>query len=361
MANSPESILNYIPLSSSVETVKTGIPKVLPEAFWTTTEKVVGDKANYIKYVGTRQVSRVVPYGAPPMQTKKLDVSDQSIKLLHSTEKMPFSQELFRVFRAWEDYKPQQMFAKQQIAHQGLQFRQRFDNLRLAAVTQVLANGALYFDANGNLLPTSSGADLTIDQLVPANNKNQLNGLITASWATASTDIVGNVNAIKRQAIQLTGFPITTAYYGKNIPSYLATNTAVSPFLSRNAARNEQFLSTGQIPDGVLDLKWVPVQNAFYEDQSGTVQTIFGDDAITFAPDISAAVYCLFEGSYLVPSSFGMFADGMAALNSLSEVYGMGRYAYLDVPPTQINDVAFDTFLPLLRVPNAFFLADVTP
>lgn len=361
MARSPEEILNYLPLSTAVESIKTGIPKVLPDAFWTTTERVVGDKANYIQYKGTRQVARLTPYGAPPVQTKKVDISDKSIKLLHANEKMPFSQELFRVFRAWAKYEPQQMFAMQQIEYQALQFKQRFDNLRLAAVTSMMANGKLWFDASGNLLPTSSGADLTIDYGVPANNTGQLNGLISASWATTTTDIVTQVNGIKRAAVQATGYPITTAYYGKNIPGYLSTNAATQQFLSRNSVRNEQFLATGEIPDGVLGLRWVPVQNAFWADSTDAVQTIFGDDAVTFAPDISPSVYCLFEGSYLVPSSFGMFGDGMAALDSLAEVYGMGRYAFLDTPPVQIFDVAFDTFMPMLRVPEAFFMADVTP
>lgn len=362
MARSPEEILNYLPLSASVELVKTGIPKVLPDAFWSTTEKVLGDKANYIQYQGTRQVAKIAPYGAPPRQADKISLTDKSVKLLHATEKLAFSQDLFRVFRQWEKYEPQQMMASQHIEYQGLQFRQRFDNLRLAAVTSTLANGVLYFDSSGNLLPTSSGADLTLDQGVPAGNKDQVGGIISASWATAATDIVGHVNALKRKAVQDTGYPLKYAFYGKNIPSYLANNTGFGTFLSRNnPTRNEQFVSTGLIPEGILDLTWVPVQNGFFEDSGGTVRSFFGDDAITFAPEINASTYVMFEGSYLVPSSFGLFADSMAALRSMSEVYGMGRYAYLDVPPTQIFDVAFDTFMPLLRVPKAFFMCDVTP
>lgn len=361
MANSIEAILNYLNLSSSVETVKAGVPKVLPEAFWTMTERVIGDKANYIKYTGTRQVARVSPYGAPPVQTKKVDVSDQNIKLLHTEEKMPFSQELYRVFRDWENYKPQQMFARQQIVYQGEQFAQRFDNLRVASVTQMLALGLLYFDVNGNLLPTSSGADLTIDYGVPANNKNQLNGLISASWATTSTNIVNQINNIKMTAVQTTGHPLKYAFYGKNIAGYITNNTSMQYYLARNAQLNEKFISTGTIPPGVLDLIWVPVQNAFFEDQNGTVQEIFGADTVTFFPEITKNIYTLFEGSMLVPSSFGMFADAMAALSSLTEMYGRFRYAYLDVPPTQIFDVAGDTFLPMLRNPSSIFIADVTP
>jgi len=359
--NSIEAILNFLPLSKSVESVKGGIPKVLPEAFWTNKEQVMGDKANYIKYTGTRQVARLVPYGSPPVQTKKVDITDQSVKLLHAEEKMAFSQELYRVFRDWENYKPQQQFARQQLVHQGEQFANRFDSLRTATVTQGLGRGALYFDAAGNLLPTSAGADLSLDYGVPANNKNQINGIISASWATASTDIVTQINNLKMTAMQTTGYPLKYAFYGKNIAGYIANNTSMQAYLARNMQLNEKWLATGSIPPGVLDLIWVPVQSSFFEDQNGVVREIFPSDTVTFTPDIDSGFYTLFEGSMLVPTGFGMFADAAAALSSLAEIYGRFRYAYLDIPPTQIFDVAGDTFLPMFRVPDAMFIADCTP
>ena len=43
MAKSLESILGHVFLTGLVEQVKTGIPKVLPDAFWSTKKDVLGD------------------------------------------------------------------------------------------------------------------------------------------------------------------------------------------------------------------------------------------------------------------------------------------------------------------------------
>lgn len=365
MARSPQEILNYLPLTTAVQTVKTGIPNVLPDVFWSTKEQILGDKASYIQYTGTRAVAKVTPYGSPPRQTRKLDISDKSVRLLHASEEMPFSQELYDIFRAWEDYKPQQARALQQIDHQATQFRQRFDNLRVAATTMVLgAAGLLYFDVDGNLLPTSSGADLTVDMGVQANNKNQLNGIIAASWATTSTDIISQIINLKVQAAKDTGYPLKYALYGKKIPGYFAANTTVQNFMARNSAMNDFFLKTMEIPNGFMDLQWIPVYTAFFEDSGGTNREIFDGDAVTFCPEINKSTWTFFEGSFPVPSQYGaIYPSADQALAAMKDVYGIGRYAYLPNPtaPVTIHDVSFDTFMPMIRVPNAFYFADVTP
>src|SRR5688500_14423157 len=132
-------VLNYVPLTESVEAVRTGIPRVLPDEFWTTTENVPGNKARHIKYTGTRKVARVAPYGSPPRQVEHLPLEDQPMIFLHTIEEIAFRQELLDILRQWEDYRPQQKFALDEIARQGEHFRRRFDNLRTAAVLSTLA------------------------------------------------------------------------------------------------------------------------------------------------------------------------------------------------------------------------------
>jgi hypothetical protein len=94
---------------------------VLPPEFWTTTENVSGVNARLIEFSGTRRTARVVPYGAPAKQAEKVSLSDRGIILLSSREEMAFRDELLKILREWEDYKPQQAFAMKEIAHQGEQ------------------------------------------------------------------------------------------------------------------------------------------------------------------------------------------------------------------------------------------------
>lgn len=351
-------LLSYVPLTEAVETQRTGIPKVLPAEFWTTTEDVSGDKARLVEYQGTRRVARVAPYGAPPRQVEHLPLSDRAVILLHTIEEIGFRDELIRILREWEDYKPQQQFAMREIARQGEGFRQRFENLEVAAVQKTIADGRLYFDADGNLLPTSSGAKLTVDQQVPAGNRVTAG----ASWATAGTDIIGDVNARKKAQVQAGGPPFKYAIYGQNIPGYLANNTGISRLWAFNLAYQNQYLQTGIAPKEMLELIWIPAQSAFWEDQTGTVQEIFPADQVTFTPEINSSTWTLYRGSKLVPTQWGPFPDAVAALRSMAEVFGRGRYAKIPPEnPSQIVDVGFDTFLPRIKQPNWWLFYDTTP
>lgn len=354
-------LLSWTNLMRPVELVKTGIPRVLPAEFWTVTEEVMGDRAKVVEYTGTRRVARVNPYGSPARLVEKVGVSDRNVILLNSTEEMQYTDELYRVLRQWGSYAPQQKWAMDQIAQQGELFVQRQTNLETAAVTAMLANGVLWFDSSGNLLSSSSGASLTVDYQIPANNKNQLNGLIAADWSTTTTDIVGQINAIKVRAVQTTGYPLRYAFYGQNIPGYFNKNTSIQNYWWRNPQFSASYLDTGRMPPGMLELEWVPVQNAFYEDSSGSVVQIFGGDTVTFTPDINATTYAMYHGSQFVPTRFDFFPNAEAVHASAREVYGMYRYAKVLDNPYRIVEIDGNTFLPRFKIPNSIYIADVTP
>ncbi len=361
MAYNVNDLLSYVPLMAPVETVKTGIPNVLPPEFFTLTEDIPGHVAEVVEMPGTRRTARVAPYGSPPRLVDKIDLSVRPLTLLHTIEEMSFRDELFRWLRNWDQYQPMQMRAKDEIARQGAQFAARQDNLDVAVVTSMLANGIAWFDGNGEVLPSATGAKLTVDQGIPAANKNQLGGIISASWATAATNIVNQINAIKVQAAKTTGYKLKYAFYGANIPGYFAANDSIKPLWQYNQAFNNSYLNTGVMPPQMLELIWIPAQLAFFTDSTGTDQSIFPADQVTFTPDINAMTYAYLRGSYPVPKGFTWGATAENILSSFDEVFGRFRYAYGRVNPSGIVDTMGNTFMPRLKVPAAYFLADTTP
>lgn len=363
MAYSIEQILGFVPLTAAVEKVKAGVPRLLPPEFYrrNPADQVLGNKARMINYSGTRKNARLAPYGAPPRQIDQLARESQDVILLHTIENLPFQQELFLQLRRLDQYTVQKM-AADEIAFQAMGAATRQTNLESSAVHVMLANGKLWFDTSGNLLATSSGADITVDYGVPANNLNQLNSLISSSWATTSTDIPKQINNIKMAAVQTTGYPLKTALYGKNIMSYLMQNDFVKYYLARNPVANDRWKDTNQIPDGLFDLKWINMQNTFFEDSSGTVTEIFGGDTVTFCPDITPMTYSIYEGSYPVPKSLTLAQNVEQQLANMEIKYGQFGYAMMNPgSPSQIIGVYGDTFMPRLKVPAAFFVSDVTP
>jgi len=361
MAYSLDDVLGYQHLTAAVQLTKSGLPDILPPAFFTTTEKVSGDKASYVQTYGQRKLARRIPYGAPPRAVEKLAIGQKELRLLNFRETMPFNHELFNIFRQWEAYAMQQQYALDQVRYQAEGFQARFMNIRKAVVMSTVATGAIYIDADGGLLPDATSAVVTIDQGIPANNKGQLNGIVSASWSDPATNIVEQIRNIHSQAIRNSGYPLKYAVYGKNVAGYITNNSMAKTFFPF-AAGGDYALDLalrGTLPKGMMGLEWIPAQSAYFEKEDGTQVDQFPADQVTFLPEIDKTTYTLFEGSTLVPSQFGIFNDVMTAFKSAKEVFGAGGYAkWMD--PMAIHGEYFDVFLPHFKVPASVFILDTT-
>lgn len=362
MAQTIQQILGYVALQEAIETVKPGIPFTLPDGFMNMREDTILDMGRYVQFEGTRRTSQRTAYNAPHVQVALRDIEQRDVKLIPTREKITLEPWVFKFLRSYNAYEIDQ--AKKEVARNIFNFKKRFENLRIAAITSTVFKGLIWFDANNNILPSSSGAEITIDYLVPANNKNQLNGIIGTSWATTSADIVSDIRAIKKQALRNTGYPIRHVFYGDSIPSYLSSNDSFKEYLARDGRLfRDAFISTGEIPDGVLGLTWWPSYEMFYEDSAGTNQSFVGADDCVFYPDLDMNIYGLLEGTTEVPTNFGVMNDAMAAINSFKTVNGQYSYATINIDPPAAHMHAGDVFLPVLKIGEAggVFLADVTP
>lgn len=355
-----EQLLGYTSLTGVIQAVKSGIPDNLPPAFFARPRRVEGNAGRYTQVRGSRAVASVAQYGssAHKRALKGLEVKD--VKLLHSYEHIEMEPLVLQTLRNYDNYDQQQL-GVQEVDRQEAEFRVRFDNLRLTAVYSMLANGKIWVDVNGNVLPSSSNAHYTIDFGISANNMNQLNGLIGASWATATTNIPAQIIALRIRSAQLTGYPLKYAFYGSNIASYLTQNDYVKDYLSRNPTFAQRFLEQAEIPDGLFGLTWIPIYTSFYEDADGNLQSFFGADSVAFTPEIDATVYEFLEGTYFVPGSFAASANMGQAINSMQKVQGMFSYAVPIYNPPTVQLFAGDTFLALWKVVDALFISDTTP
>ena len=356
-------ILGWRNISTAVQKVETGIPNRLPPEFMSLTEDVLGDKTTYVTFYGQRQTARRAEYGAQSRARTLKQIGEQSVNLLHFAEHIKIRQELFMRLRNPNDLMAQQL-AQQEIARHGADFRTLFDNTRVAAIAFMLTTGYVYFDANGNILPTSSGASLTIDYGIGANNRNQLNGLISGSWATTATNIIQDIENVRVQMRRNTGRTLKNIYYGKNVANYLFKNDTLKAYWQFNSKQLEAFnANPTRVPNNFNECNWVYLGDMFYEDANGAVQPIIGDDAVIFAPEIDRNVYTLYQGSITAPK-YGLptVAENlMGAVNGYEIVYGLGGYAVPEVDPVGIKEVYFDTFLPTWKSPLDLFIADVTP
>lgn len=365
-----QQILGGENLTGLVQGIKTGLVAKVPEPFMVPTRNVEGDTATYRRVNGNRRLARLCHFGSPAKRRGLVGIDEVPVKLIHSFESQGLPESVMSNLVQAATNQADAM-GRQEVARQTAEFKRYFTNLRLAAVNMALCSGELHFDADGNLLPDSSGAFYSIDFGVPAGNKGQLDvfgdgALISATWSNAATDIVSQLTALKDAAARKTGYELSIALYGANVPGYLAKNNSIKEWIASNAplARraSEKLLDTGEIADGLLGFDWRRVSGSFYEDADGSIQPFIGDDTIVFLPAPSADWYELYQGSKLIPRNVGRVGgDATDSVNDLFRAYGQFSYAVINHNPVEIEQFAGDTFLPLIKVPGAMFIADVTP
>ena len=251
-----------------------------------------------------------------------------------------------------------------------------------------LTTGGIAFDSSGNLLPPdatthmiNSGAAWSINFGVPTGNTcNSATSykLLPFGGTTSILSVAGNPNgywdvnssgtqtpnilaqlkAIKKAGRKLTGLPITHAFYGLNIAGYIA-NDPVLQAIIRGSQRVAEETITAEIPASVGNLKWFPIDQAFFQDQNGNYQDWCSPNTIVFTPDPSLDWWEVIEGTYPVPRSIQLANNLEAVLGNIQQVAGPFSFAQVTTNPVTLQHFAGDTFLSILKNPSAIFIVDV--
>jgi len=367
MSKTLEQILHYENMLRVIEGVKeANLDGILPAELFHPTDRTQGATGTYTKVTSNRQVAQQVMYGSPSRNVNLSGISKVAVHLIHTYEHFNHEPTTLDLLRSIHD-EGAQRWGTEIVGRKVREFARRYTNLRRAAWFSALTTGQIHFDSDGNLLASASGAAITIDFGVPAGNKGQLNwdgngDIITTAWSDETADITGNLQELKQAAVALTGYEIKYAFYGKNIPGYLAKNTVFKEYLTRNPGFNQGIVE-GSIPDGVYGLHWRDASTAHYVDKDGNVHFFWGDDTIVFTPDPNDEGWFGFvEGSFPVPTTVGAVAgDATIGLGKLRTVFGMFSYCRLQDDPPRLTQYGGDTFLPVIIVPASIFIADVTP
>lgn len=313
---------------------------------------------------GTNKTAKVAQRGSPGRPITLSGMSRRPENLLHSSNSVEIKADLLMNLinpRTGAD----EVFARAEVARNVRESVVLSMNLRTQAISSLFGLSKIWYDINGDPLASSSGAVVTVDPGIPANNLNQLNSLITASWATASTPIVSNLMNVQRQGlVNAKGRcgPIRNAVYGSKIFQYIYDNTQAQAYLSRMPGGQQAF-ANGTIPQGFAGIaNWWPGYQGFYNNASDTTVFPFGDDTLALFPDPDPSWFELQEG--VQPIIEGA-ATSYATLDDLAKAIGpksgMFSYAIPKFNPVGGEMIFGDNFLPAIHIPEVVFIADVTP
>ena len=367
MSTTLEQLLHYKVLTGVVQDPRGGLPPMaLPTGYMTTTRGIPGDKMYWLEVAGTRQTAMVAQRASESQRREMQGVQERSATAMFIHEHIFHDVDTLNMLRQFDNPQMQQM-GRDEVLRQSRYTRQLLDNTRAAAVMSAVLTGKIRYTIGSGIEDPGGSNGQQIDFGVPSGNQNQLdvfgNGaIIGASWATATTDIPGQVHALLEAAVKKSGYPIRNAVFGKNILGYLTTNNYTKELINGNQAFAQAF-GQNTIPGGFLGIQnWISGSNAFFVDPSGSYVELVGDDEVKFLPDASPEQYELIEGTYEVPTSLGSVGQSaQQMINRFQTVRGRFNYAKITDDPAGIKHNYGDTFLPALKVPTSVFYADVTP
>lgn len=176
------------------------------------------------------------------------------------------------------------------------------------------------------------------------------------SWATATTDIDGDIETFKRLIVEDSGFVPTRVLCGRNIFGYLRKNSTIKEwFTAREGAPASLNSMMGQTLR-MYGMDWTTVDSGYISGGSWTPH--IPDDTIIVMPEPSADWFQMQRGSVMVPNGnvYGSNVNGGHV-----EVYGEAMYAkFKDEPPSAWQYLRWAG----LAVPVftwAYLVCDVTP
>jgi hypothetical protein len=352
---------------AAAATAKMSAPRILPDAFYTPgPTKPYNDQVQFPSVTWSRAGATVIARNSPPRAVNLGNTVYKFATIFNMKEEMDldiqFLEALFSNNPLVSDGSLRELNTRM------IQFNRRTETTRNNMVHSLFANGKVWIGTDGQVLASSSGAQITFDPGVPTGNlitKDGAGGTFNiGDWSSATTDIGARLRVLQ-ETMTRAGSPVpNTILYGTQIPSYIAANNTIKNFYGNNMALSEAartaIASTNAIPNGFLGFNWQPVRLSFLEKADGTVSATFATNYIGLVPEPDDSWYEPIEGGTLTPAGvagdvqINPGASFQSMLNAVRIAYGKYAYGVAKTHPVvQFSMVQGDCYGPVLKLPSA--------
>ena len=332
-----------------------------------------GHFTGYDIFDKTRKIATGRAPGTGPATIAAQPIGHVSVKIYRSHEKLPILEE--RVFRTrplgkgWGnvDARGQGYITKQE------QFMaQRFKNSREFMVSRMFRGGFDLKVDGENWIPVEKTAGtITIDFQIPAGNISaavpgitigSYSNIISASFATASTDIITIMMTLNAAFEEAHGYPLRHVWLNTTTFGPLLENTQLSVAAGTANTIFNEFRPTGlRSEEGIADtglefvfkalpwLKWHLYDGGL--DVDGTFSKFIPDNYAIFLPDPSSDWAEMHEGSEIVREN---------VVDQGSERYGLAAWTTPVIDPAGWELKTVDNCIPCLYIPKCVVYAKIS-
>lgn len=252
-----------------------------------------------------------------------------------------FNGDVYKALRNPSSYELQDK-GREEIGRLTRKFAARHRLAKELIIAKAISDGVVYINAKGQILESSSGAEITADMEVPANNQGTANGLNAALWSVAGTDIQSVLEDIMAQsASNIVPLPTDIWLNAANI-KYLRNNDYFVEWAAKNPEYSAKILRGEAIMD-LFGFTWHFVRE-YYTAADGSRKPLVPTTKAILTPPPGDTWKAAVNGPTVIPSEVGVTASIEEAINRENIVHGPFSYAKIVDNPVRICNFAGDKF-----------------
>ncbi len=338
--------------------------------------RVSGRTASWDLFHNTRSIASVRAPRTGPSQRNRKPYGSRSSQIIRMHEKMFIADEDLMRYRApggpvgsLDDRG--QKYVKQQLGY----FSSTFRNAREFMWSRMFRGGfgvKVVGDEMQLVEKGASGVLFDVDYALPADHINQLNGIINASWASASTDIVSQLMELEKYAARVNGRPPRHVWINGTTAKWLFENSQLASVTGSSirifeALTRRELDPRSNFPDTGYDIMFgaLPLYR-FHVYNGGLVASGTAED---FASQISSSNFQLFipdNVAIITPDPDVWCGDIEGSeyvrenvTSDMQEAFGFKAWSMPVTLPSGQEVVQLDNYLPILYEPYSIYYATV--
>lgn len=269
--------------------------------------------------------------------------SDTDHTIVRQADRTEFTTEIIIGLMKGAD-KWRRMEASQLVQDKILDMKRKQYLLQEVMLAHQFVYGRINFNSANNILVPSVHATtgaltnhadtiVSVDTGMPARNRGDLNGRVTAQWSTAATDIQKQLDAIDKDQADRGCPPIAEIHMNSLDKYHLFNNTLVKTWMAANPIALQTLLMGGVL-QGLFGKTWVFHRESYTHPVGGAITDLLPQ---TFALLVPADGPWLrsYEGFEPMDKDEGTsrFTNVQAAMNDM--VFVPGEFGYVAKTPGQ--------------------------
>lgn len=258
----------------------------------------------------------------------------------------------------------------QEVRRQMEIFSRRHKINKAVSLGKLLGDGIAYFDANGMILESSSGAAVTVDLSVGATHKSQLahasNGssdIIGTAWDNPAASILTDLEQIRTAAeYDMAPVPKHVWLHGEN-KGWIVNNTEIKAFVQYNNPGADNYLRflAGQGDTlSIGDWTFHFYSGTYVGADESTVRPLISKTKAIITPDPNdSSWFAHYECAETIPTGEGVIGSLEEYFGKTQKVYGDFTYAKVLDNPLKVVVRMGMNYLFAMRDPNAIWIPTV--